>query len=607
MEKKFFTGMAVLLLGASLFFLGCGGDDDGSDGSNSGSEPSGNAALETASAVVKGVAVVFGTGTGDAFATPVQGTVAAAKSALDSTGTTPATTFTAAESGSSKVVRVAAADVAGYTETAFGTDDAYANAALAAGDVLFVRVTSESGSTVKWYKITVLEDVKSVYSLKTTEGAAAQPDTASGLEILSAVKDAAGVTIRLGGTLAESFVYTAAGNVEYPATDPAVDFPARSFWMGEGDKVTSAAGKYSNVYIHGLFSDLATGHAKVIAIKQTNQALRFFSGDNTTSAAVTVPKAADENATYIPTPGAPIRWRVYGSGVINSAEPFGILLYDDGTNTQTQTAVLELTERVGATDGATATSGGYTATITVDYSAVNFGNTEAVANVYSLKVSEENTTADTASGLEILSASKDAAGTVTIKLGGTLAADYVYTADGSTKHVQGTSADPAHFSTGFWMGAGDTVTSAAGKYSNVFIQGLFSGLPATGHTKYVAVKQTNQALRFFKDGKDSEGAASPGITATVLQGPKAADAEGATYIPAATGDSPVRWRVYASGAKTHDETFGVLIYAGALTPKTATFDLTERTGHTANAPEVTANDRYTATIIVDYSAVNFGS
>ncbi|MDR1232132.1 MAG: hypothetical protein LBK61_12135, partial [Spirochaetaceae bacterium] len=263
MEKKFFTGMAVLLLGASLFFVGCGdsGDDDGVN------DPvlSGTAALGTG-ATVKGVAVVFaGSETGADLDHAVTGTVAIATSAL---GGNASTTFAAADSGTSKAVYVAPGGTA-PTETTFGDAAEYADAtALAAGGVFFVKVTSQNGSAAKWYKITVLEDVKAVYSLKTTEGAAAQPDTASGLEILSAVKDGTGdVAIKLGGTLAESFVYTTttAGGVAYPAADPAVDFPARGFWIGSSDEVKPAAGKYSDAYIQGFFSGLAADHSKYVA------------------------------------------------------------------------------------------------------------------------------------------------------------------------------------------------------------------------------------------------------------------------------------------------------------------------------------------------------
>jgi hypothetical protein len=63
--------------------------------------------------------------------------------------------------------------------------------------------------------------------------------------------------------------------------------------------------------------------------------------------------------------------------------------------------------------------------------------------------------------------------------------------------------------------------------------------------------------------------------------------------------------VYASGAKHPDEIWDFLIYDGTLAPKTATFEITERASFENDA--TTASNGYTATITVDYSAVDFGN
>jgi hypothetical protein len=245
-------------------------------------------------------------------------------------------------------------------------------------------------------------------------------------------------------------------------------------------------------------------------------------------------------------------------------------------------------------------SDGYTATITVDYSAVDFGTGEAVANRYSLKMTEgELAEDDTASGLKILSATKDTSGTVTVKLGGTLASGYVYTAPGGTAYPSGS--EPEHFpGQTFWLGTGITATPAAGKYSNAYIHGLFSDL-TTDNGKIIAIKQTNQALRFFTG-------ASTGVNTVALTGPKTDNHVdgGATSILADTNISPVRWRVYPASAVNTDEIWGILIYNGTLAPKTATIEITERQDYTNDAAEVMPNG-FTATIVVDYSAVDFSS
>jgi hypothetical protein len=220
---------------------------------------------------------------------------------------------------------------------------------------------------------------------------------------------------------------------------------------------------------------------------------------------------------------------------------------------------------------------------------------------YSLKASAAGGAADSESGLTI-SAVKNAAGAVTIRLGGTLKPAYVYTADGSTAYptTEPTEGAGSAFE-GMEMWIGSTITQtpkpAAGKYAEAYIGALFKGLDLT--SKFIAVKQSNQALRFFTNMPSSD----PRIVTTPLTAPKATDAEGAIYLPSDATVSPVRWRVYGQGAKTVTETFGILIWSGA-SPKTATFEITARASAASDAAE--ADTPYRATIVVDYSSVNFG-
>jgi hypothetical protein len=220
---------------------------------------------------------------------------------------------------------------------------------------------------------------------------------------------------------------------------------------------------------------------------------------------------------------------------------------------------------------------------------------------YSLKASEDGNAADSESGLTI-SAVKNAAGAVTIRLSGTLKPAYVYTADGSTAYPTtepSTGAGSAFEGNDMWIGTTSQYgypKPAAGKYAEAYIGALFKGLDLTG--KYIAVKQSNQALRFFT-GVPS----NPSVVTTPLTAPKAADSDGAIYLPSAATDLPVRWRVYGQGAKTVTETFAILIWSGA-SPKTATFEITARASAASDAAET--DPPYRATIVVDYSSVNFG-
>jgi hypothetical protein len=226
---------------------------------------------------------------------------------------------------------------------------------------------------------------------------------------------------------------------------------------------------------------------------------------------------------------------------------------------------------------------------------------------YSLKVSETSATNST-SGLGIAYVRKsNASGKVYIKLTGTLDPKYVYTAAGGTEYPQTdpTSGAGSEFKgKNDWIGASSAFgypKPAAGKYAAAYIGNLFHGL--TLDNKFVAVKQSNQAMRFFTGLVENTNVGA--VTNQELAGPKTVDENGAIYLPADTNKPPVRWRVYNTGGKTTTETFGILIWNNAV-PKTAEFEITARQGFTDNSPELSSN-AYIGTIIVDYSGVNFGS
>jgi hypothetical protein len=110
-----------------------------------------------ASATVKGEDVT-GIGAGGTFADPAELAVTIAKTAADSTGAT--TTF-APTDGKAVAKPVLAANAAGLpaTETAFEAAAAYADRAIANGNVFLIRVTAEDGTTKLWYKVTVTVNI----------------------------------------------------------------------------------------------------------------------------------------------------------------------------------------------------------------------------------------------------------------------------------------------------------------------------------------------------------------------------------------------------------------------------------------------------------------
>jgi hypothetical protein len=144
-KKFFFIGMTVLL-SVSLFFLGC---EDGT-GTPEESEKSSNTVTDQNAVTVKGVAVTWvadAAKTGASFATAIEGSVeipadaAGESNFAGATGATVVATLVDAEPDDDSTL------AGGFTQNA---------AAPAAGThYLYLKVTAEDGTTVKWFKITI--------------------------------------------------------------------------------------------------------------------------------------------------------------------------------------------------------------------------------------------------------------------------------------------------------------------------------------------------------------------------------------------------------------------------------------------------------------------
>jgi hypothetical protein len=222
------------------------------------------------------------------------------------------------------------------------------------------------------------------YSLResTSTGAGA---AASGLTLDSATELDGVVTLKLGGKVKVDYVLKASGTAGsfYEGQYFQPTGPGSYYWVDETTK--PAAGTYAGVYIQGLFDWTENADPKVLAIKNTNQALRLYTGvSGLLEAAPEKPKVTDtSNSKTIHIPGeggAPVKWQLHQS--IAKGKTLGILIWNGGTGTTytPKTATLVIQEYDGYDDSVTVGTdtaklpkeGGYAKTVVVDYSAVNF-------------------------------------------------------------------------------------------------------------------------------------------------------------------------------------------------------------------------------------------
>jgi hypothetical protein len=220
-------------------------------------------------------------------------------------------------------------------------------------------------------------------------------------------------------------------------------------------------------------------------------------------------------------------------------------------------------------------------TTTILYYKVSIDQPEVVTSAYKLKTSESDSAGNAASGLTLLTAAKDAAGVVTIKLTGSLAAKYkAAVSGGNVTPVDGFTATD-------W---GTPVQAANGTYAGMYITGAVS----SNGWQNAAIKQFNQALRFYTGHQDLTLAEAP---ANPLK-----DDAGASniYVPVATDPAAwpitIKWKLHQSLAST--TTLSFLLWSGAPV-KTVTFVVEQyNEAGTTKSGDI-------ATIIVDYSGVTF--
>jgi hypothetical protein len=276
-----------------------------------------------------------------------------------------------------------------YSDSGFSTEvtgEGTIDLTLGGTKIVYILVTAEDDTTKTYYAVSIEKpEIVTGYSLKANEGAQAGVAT-SGITLASAEKLNGVVTLKLGGTVVNTYKLTAPGTGDAPYTAGETFQPEENYWVDAHDAPTP--GVYAAVYIHGILS--ATGLAsKVLAVKHTNQALRFYEGERDDpidvggnkilSATPDRPKITDGSNTqtiYIPAnpddKSEPIRWKLYQAGSIVTGGTFGILIWNGGTGTtySPKTATLEIAEYSAYT--AEATKSADIAKVIVDYSDVTW-------------------------------------------------------------------------------------------------------------------------------------------------------------------------------------------------------------------------------------------
>ncbi|MDR1230882.1 MAG: hypothetical protein LBK61_05725 [Spirochaetaceae bacterium] len=591
MEKKFFTGMAVLLI-ASLFFLGCptDNDDDGPESPAKSAEESlkddlgGKAAVDGTTVTLTdnvSLAAAVTVPAGVTLSVPQDKTLTLGSGgSLVVTGTLAGAADAGDANVAAKVVVTAANTVTVGANVFYSTAGASVTT-VAVGTYIW-DAKADGTSAAGWKQLEVV--AANTYTLKEYDNAST--DTASGVSVASVLKNTTTglVTIKLTGQFKAEYLYYGDGKIATAAKagtkwddKTATDYPV--WGDGSGDNFIPPVGKYGAVYVKGFFPAQPTSNVAVQV--KPYPGIRFYTGSAKfdKGSALTAPATSDPANYAAAAESDTQRWKKWGT--MPADETFAVILYSGAAD---KTVKLDIDKDfVSVIDKADLLD------VVIDYSAVTYAEPAAAtpATGYSLALSESveagADTGEAGSGVSITSATQNpATGAVTITLGGTFKPAFVYSTDGTT----GTAGASWDTTPETW-GDGTDCAPPAGKYGAVYIKGLFGN----GTTNDAIQIKPYPALNFYTDYDVTQA-----VSATPLAGPN--PHPGPHNYTGGTEGERQRWKLYASHAQ--NESFGILLNSTA-TDKFVTLDIDQYDGNTAGSSKT--GD--ILTVIVDYSAVGF--
>jgi hypothetical protein len=376
--------------------------------------------------------------------------------------------------------------------------------------------------------------------------------------------------VAVNGTVPAVYTYAADGTTA--GTEP-TNWDSGTW----GTPVTPRAGKYASIKISGIIdgTDPLVDTTKILGIKQTNQAFRFYTGHaDLASADFTGPLFQDDEVIFVPSDLAvpAYKWKGHAADEFTGYGPFPVLLIGD-TGLTPKTSTIEIRSYADTTNGGTP-DGEVDVTIVVDYSGVIFTNTIDVSQSFD----------SDSTGVTIASAIKDATGKITVTLEGTPDAAYRYTVSGSSGSG-GVSWDAAT-----WGVSG--TTPAEGKYASIKITGIIDGADRLVDTaEILGIKQTNQAFRFYTGHAD--------LATTDFTGPLFQDDE-VIFVPTDPAVPAYKWKGHSAGEFATYGPFPVLIADIGVSPKTSTIEIRSYADTTNGG---TPDGEVNVTIVVDYSGV----